>query len=142
MPCICTYTHAYTHKKDAHTQTQFSKKIHIHTYTHARIHTDEEVQRVAEPSPPAKCGKNCTKNAHEIFERASDRLGDLLPGDVAWEKYPKSLVLDSESQEARVNDALNIDTFDPLGNADVGIVDGYTNERQAEFDQVRACTHL
>ncbi len=48
-------------------------------------------------------------------------------------------MLDPESQEARVDDALHIDTFDPLGNADVGIVDGFDDEKHAEFDQVCVC---
>ena len=70
-----------------------------------------------------------------MFGKASEHLGDLLPSDVAWEKYPKALVLDTQSQEARVKDALNTETFDPLSNADVGIVDGFTDEEHAQFDQ-------
>jgi len=58
------------------------------------------------------------------YQRAAKQLGDLVPGDPNWAKYPKSLVQSRKATAYKVKMALDTKVNDPLDNADYGIVDG------------------
>mmetsp|Transcript_130409 Transcript_130409/g.194098 ORF Transcript_130409/g.194098 Transcript_130409/m.194098 type:complete len:107 (+) Transcript_130409:55-375(+) len=68
-------------------------------------------------------------SAAELMHDAREHLGDLLPDDPDWDEYPKQVVEDRESKQAVLRDAQNIQTFNPLDNADIGIVEGGHAER-------------
>jgi len=71
-----------------------------------------------------KGGVNDTASAVKLMRRVDEHLGGTLPEDPDWGQYPKSLVEDRKTRQARVRRGLSIKTYDPLDNADVGMVPG------------------
>lgn len=79
---------------------------------------------------PCSAGKKCESNARAFFTNASSALGELLPKDPSWSKFPKALVQDPNTDKAKFDEAMATSTFDPLDNADFGL--GLTTERRVE----------
>lgn len=50
-----------------------------------------------------------------------------------WSDYPKELVQDKKSRQERVKRALNTQVFDPLSNADIGMVSGDHDRSRSQY---------
>ena len=55
---------------------------------------------------------NDEDSAYDTWNRASNVLGDLLPNDPNWDKYPSDLVLDPASDRGLLENALNTVPYD------------------------------
>lgn len=98
--------------------------------TEARMASVVPVKVDRQVVAPCSVGHHCKEGAHAFFKNATDELGLHLPSDPAWSKYPKQLVEDRQSDEAKFKDAMATSTFDPLDNADFGM--GLSTERRVE----------
>jgi len=78
--------------------------------------------------------------AATVMHNARERLGDLLPDDPDWDEYPKQILEDPESKEATLRSAQNIQVFNPLDNADIGIVAGAHAQRNDFRHELRTST--
>lgn len=83
---------------------------------------------------PLDCDSECEENnvgklpyvglvhdkdsAYDLFDRASKRLGNILPNEPDWEAFPPQLVLDPYSKEGLVNGAMDSNIYDPAETAD------------------------
>jgi len=63
-------------------------------------------------------------DVYSTYDRAAKMLGDLVPGDPNWAKYPEALVQSRKATSYKVKRAMDTKVNDPLDNADYGIVDG------------------
>ena len=86
----------------------------------ARMASVEPVKVDRDVIAPCSAGHHCKEGAHDFFKNATEALGPHLPSDPAWSKYPKQLVEDRQSDEAKFKEAMSTSTFDPLDNADYG----------------------
>ena len=70
-------------------------------------------------APKPACGKKCREQSKDIFSKVNDRLAGVLPEDPNWSAYPKALIRDPVSKQAMIDKALQIQTQDPVNNADI-----------------------
>ena len=75
--------------------------------------------RVVQNAPKPACGKKCREQSKDIFSKVNDRLAGVLPEDPNWSAYPKALIRDPVSKQAMIDKALQIQTQDPVNNADI-----------------------
>jgi len=79
---------------------------------------------VVEKLPAPACGDKCRPAAKDLFSKVNDKLAGLLPDDPDWSSFPKALVRDPTSKQAKVDKALSIQAQDPINNADIDMSEG------------------
>jgi hypothetical protein len=82
----------------------------------------------------------CTSRKHSArthgptqIDQTTKQTNTRHPTHKQWSDYPKELVEDKQSRQAQVKSALNTKVFDPLDNADIGMVSGDHDRSRSQY---------